>query len=217
MKPADLPGRKKKKKPPRTPLAASSPRGNSSPESARSCGGMAGEETAVIAAGRCAVPGGEGEGPCRDLPSPGHGRDELPELSRSSPGARRCLPGPFLGEGAALSPDLLLRLPPILLPRLKSQLKPLCRRSGMDPAGCGDEPSGAQRASVSPRWDTQQQRHVLTLAKHPEIQIQPIIPHPTPPSRAGEGSRGFYPALGIAAGAEPSPLCSQLVLLPSAP
>lgn len=62
---------------------------------------MAGEETAaagmrrggepgIIAAGRCAVPGGEGEGPCRDLPSPGHGRDALPELSRPPSGAGRC-------------------------------------------------------------------------------------------------------------------------------
>lgn len=76
------------------------------------------------------------------------------------------------------------------------------------------------------------------------LQNQPIIPHLTLPSRARESSRGFYPPAGsccsrgdagsaqlssarlssawlssawLARGAEPSPRCSQLVLLPAAP
>lgn len=36
--------------------------------------GVRGCRGGLIAGGRCAVAGGKGEGPCRDLPSPGHAR-----------------------------------------------------------------------------------------------------------------------------------------------
>lgn len=36
--------------------------------------GAGGSWGGIIAGGRCTVPGGKGEGPCRDLPSPGHAR-----------------------------------------------------------------------------------------------------------------------------------------------
>lgn len=186
VKPPNLPGRTKT---PRTPQARSAPRGNSSEESARSSrehgrrrdGTRHGEDPGIIAAGRCAVPGGEGEGPCRDLPSPGHGRDALPELSRPALAARASPRG--------RSRDLLRSFSPIAVQTALPTLRDGSRRCLRMSAPCLSFPACKGRCSV-------------TLTKHPEIQTQPIIPHPTPPSRASESFRGFFPPVGIAPGRE---------------
>lgn len=63
------------------------------------------------------MPGGEGEGPCRDLPSPGHSVGTDAQLS---PTPERAAQGLFLGERAAFIWELLLRLPGCLLPSTSS-------------------------------------------------------------------------------------------------
>lgn len=63
-----------------------------------------GEAGEIIAGGRCAVPGGMGEAPCRDLPSPGHMRraGTVGCVCRALPDTIRAAQGECLSSGRGL-------------------------------------------------------------------------------------------------------------------
>lgn len=179
-------------------------------------GAALGEAGGIIAAGRCAVPGGKGEGSCKDLPSPGPARRAgragyaAPSSARRPCRLRNAPRGLLLGERAPGIFSLACRAasfpPPAPSPRAKPPLLPLQDGSVRMAGGA----RGARlcrcrftawmrplqrRASVS-LPATQQERCSITLAKHPgrfACKNVPIITHPTLPSLARENSDMFYP------------------------